>query len=218
MKTISLVLCFVVISFLSHAQKFETNMSISEAVTSAGYGAEKVALGFTLAVQEFYYLNQWVAIGTGLKYSYQDYNLIKDDELSVIDDNSRYESDIVIQSVNIPLNLRYVTDNNWIFQIGYGLEYVINTKSKVNYISSGSNLATEISDKSDDLGRDLNSFANVGFGKGFKIYNFKTSFQLFYEVSLHNYDFQHAAITSGSVYNYKLENHQIGLKFSLKLI
>jgi hypothetical protein len=209
---------------MSFAQKFETNITISQAVTSGSIEIPegKIALGFSGAIQGLFNVSENIAIGTELNYSYQDYNLSKDFKgISIPESNSYYESGIILHTLNIPLILRYKTQKSWIVQVQLGLTYIIDSKTNVDYIYSDwtneTNTKTEITDKSDDLKKDFNSYINLGFGKKFKIFNIDASMQIFSEIAMQNYNFSHTGIQNEAIYDYKVQPFLTGLKFGIRL-
>ena len=209
---------------MTFAQKLETNITISQAVTSGSIDIPegKIALGFSGAIQGLFNASENIAIGTELNYSYQDYNLSKDFKgISIPESNSYYESGIILQTLNIPLILRYKSQKSWIVQVQLGLTYIIDSKTEVDYIYSDwtneIDTKTEITDKSDHLNKDFNSYINLGFGKEFKIFNIDASLQIFSEIALQNYNFSHSGIQNEAIYDYNVQPFLTGLKFGIRL-
>lgn len=223
MKCICLIFCFDLISIISFTQKLETNLNFSPVMTfeSNMTTGSRIAFGFTNAIQEFYNVSGNLSIGTEINYSYNNYKLIRDWHGNAIPESSSYfESKLNIQTLNVPLILRYRTNTKWIILAGYGLSYVIDSKSKVDYVYyvwGKEETRTSINEKSNDLRRDFNSYLNIAIGKGFTLFSINANAQIFYELAFKDYDFHHGGGFTDILYIYKVRPNQIGIKIGIEL-
>jgi hypothetical protein len=225
MKKISLTLLFGLNLLFAFGQNFETYITVSPNMTfgSNQSSANKKAFGFSCAIQEYYSISDVFAVGTEINYSYNSYKFIRDyDGFKIPESSIYYESLLSIQTLNIPLILKYNNAKKWVLQAEFGLTYVLNSTSKVNYVYndwySNDEIRTVISAKSDDLRREFNSYGNLSIGKGFIIFNHESLIQIFYEYTFAKYDFQHEGKINEALYIYKIKPQQIGLKFGFRLL
>ena len=230
MKKTAFILCFISISLITNAQKFETNISVSPImtfgsnVTSDNAAGSKIAIGFSGAISEFYNVSNKFAIGTELNYAYNNY-IITYSYMGVrtMEANSNwfYKSKINTQSLNIPLFLRFKTKNNWIFQLGFGVTYILNSKSHVDFVvsdwSNNNEEFTTVASKNDCLNKDFNNYINITLGKRFSIVKAKMFAEIYYEKAFQNYSFEHNGIKSEFNYIYKLNPQHLGLKIGIEL-
>jgi len=229
MKKTAFILCFISISLITNAQKFETNISVSPImtfgrnVTSDKVAGSKIAIGFSGAISEYYNISNKFAIGTELNYAYNNYIINNYMDVGNIDiaPNGFYKSKINTQSLNIPLFFRFKTKNNWIFQLGFGVTYILNSNSHVDFVlfdrSNINEGFTTVVTKKDCLNKDFNNFINITFGKGFSIGKAKMFTEIYYEKAFQNYTFEHNGIKSEFNYIYKLNPQHLGLKIGIEL-
>ena len=226
MKEINLMLFFGLISVLTFAQKNETNLIVSPAMTfgniSESQNEINPAFGISFAIQELYNITEKFAIGTELNYSTNNYKLRNG--LYTGDWTSYYESILNIQSLSIPFILRYKTKKEWIFQAEYGLSYALDSKLKVtsvsiNHMNDNAKEQTPIDQKSNDIKGDLNSNFSVAFGKGFTIKQYDAMIQIYFDQILDEYHFSHSIGNSNNEYmmEYTVNPHLMGLRLGIKL-
>jgi hypothetical protein len=224
MRKINLMLYFCLISVMTYAQKFETNLTVAPELTFGRiiYYQDEVgtAFGISGAIQEFYNITEKFAIGSELNYSNTRNKLIN---RLIADMYDRYESTLNIQTLNMPINIRYKTLKNWIIQGGYGVAYALDSKLKVDnvYKLSSDNALKRISvtEKSDDLKRNFNSYYTIAFGKGFTIRKQEILIQVYFKQTSKDYHFSHGTTnpSDGLKYNYAVKPHLIGLSLGIKL-
>jgi hypothetical protein len=226
MRKINLILFFCLISVMTYAQKFETTLNVAPTMTFGRiiYFHDEIstAFGISGSIQEFYIVTEKFAIGSELNYSIINNKFV--DRLYTGEGNFRNESRLNIQTLNVPINLRYKTLKKWMFQAGYGLTYVLDSKLNVDHVYndySHDNALKRIpiNEKSDDLKRDFNSYFTVSFGKGFTIRNTDATIQIYFEQTIHDYSFSYGDNDPNTehIYEYSFNPQLIGLRLGIKL-
>jgi hypothetical protein len=204
----------------------ETMISFSPIVTfgSNVTSESKMAYGFSGAIQGLYPMSDKISIGSELSYTYGNYTLIKDfDGFRIPESTIYYESKINIQTLNVPLLVRYQTKTKWMFQVGLGISYVLGSKSKTDYVYSNwfidQTTRTKISSKHDVLGKDFNIYHSITVGKGFSVFNVNAAAQVYYDFAFHTYDFNHSQFYGNlePSHNYRLRPNQLGVKLGIIL-
>lgn len=229
MKNFFLILFFVLISVITFAQKNETNLIVSPAMTFGNISESheyqydtKPVFGISFAIQELYNITEKFAIGTELNYSNNNFKLRKG--LYTGDWGFYYESIVNVQSFNLPLILRYKTKKKWIIQTEYGLSYALDSKLKVTSVSINldDNIKeqTPIDKKSNDIKGSFNNYYSAAFGKGFTIGKCEAMFQIYFAHTLRDYYFSHGTSDSNdsnNKYKYSVNPNLIGLRLGIKL-
>jgi hypothetical protein len=226
-----LTLVFCMLSAFVFSQKFETNFIVAPTATfgeadlfkSEDHGHSfDAAFGFSVAIQEFYKITQRIAIGSELNYSNSNYKIIPN--IYYGDGGPSYECDLNIQSLNIPLILRYQTLKKWMFQAGYGFTYILDSKIKVYtyyrpYTYNPVVKRERIQDANFDINGDFNSYYSLTFGKGFKIHLSEAMIQIYFEQSIHEYNFNHSweNPSDGNTIDYTFRPHIVGLRLGINL-
>ncbi len=225
MRKIGLIILLGLISKSVYCQKFETNLTISPLMTlkSNETTESKIAFGFSNSIQEFYNLTDNFAIGSEIRYSFENYKLTRDfDGISIPEATSYYESKLTLHSLNIPLILRLKTKSDWSLNIGYGLTYNLDYKASVDYIYSDwfskDDTRTEIPEKSVDLENDLSSYFSIGLGKAFKIKDLRVLTEIYYNHSFADYRIEHGGANGAEIlYFYDISPRYIGFKIGFGL-
>lgn len=225
MKKIGLVIVIGLISSIVYGQTFETNLSISQALTfkSSRNTENKLALGYSGSIQELYNLTDNFAIGTALIYSLENYKCTIDyTGVSIPESTSYYESKLTVNSVKIPLILRLKLKSDWLVSVGYGLTYSIDDKVSVNYYYydwfSKDKTQTEIYDKSLVSENNLSSYYSIGFGRTFKIKDLHLLTEIYYNRSFADYRIEHGGINETEIrYFYNISPQYLGLRIGLGL-
>jgi hypothetical protein len=201
-----LILAFCLISVITYAQKFETNVTISPLITNTAldlidshdYGFQsEVAFGFSGAIQEFYNVSQKIAIGTELQYSNCNYTIYP--VFYYGDYGYGYkrspECKLDIETFNVPLYLRFQTAKKWIYMAGFGVTYVINSNIDVySYYRQYTYNIREYKKRLDEnfnIEGDFNSYYSFSFGKGFNIKQKAAMIQLYFEQTVNEYLFRY---------------------------
>jgi hypothetical protein len=226
MTKLKLALLALFITTVSYAQKFATNIDISPVVT---FGSNRTtqnagSFGFAASIREYYKISKKIRIGAGIEYSSANYKLLR----HVDDPNTDYESKVLLEAIAVPVTFRYQTEKYWFFQTSYGIAFVTNSKSNVQYTFSYTDsngeyksIITGINDKTDDFNNKMHSFVEFGFGKEFKVKQLMISFQLFYQSTIGAYNFSHLGYRQATFipcyYDYKIRPQQTGLKIGIEL-
>jgi hypothetical protein len=201
-----LLLFTSLISAITYAQKFETNVTISPLITytaldlieSHDYGFEsEVAFGFSGAIQEFYNISQKTAIGTELSYSNCNYTIYPTFYSGGYGYGAKRspECNLDIESLNVPLYLRFQTAKKWSYMAGFGVTYVLNSNIDVyEYYRQNTYNIRQYKSKLDanfDIEGDFNSYYSFSFGKGFNMKQRAAMIQLYFEQTVNEYTFRY---------------------------
>jgi len=221
-----LTLAFFLISLITYAQKFETNITISPLITFSNldlidskdnHFQSELGFGFSGAIQEFYNISQKIAIGTELSYSncnYRIYPIYYSGGYGYGAKRSP-ECNLDIESLNVPLYLRFQSAKKWTFMAGFGLSYVLNSDIEVySYYRQYSYNIREYKKQLDAnfyIEGDFNSYYSLSFGKGFNMKQKTAMIQLYFEQTINEYPFR---------YKYGDDYHELKfrpLNFGLRL-
>jgi len=225
MKKSGLLILFGLMPIMVCGQYFETNLTMSPIMTFENNKTDKSsnAMGFSVSVREYYNLTNNFAIGSEIAYSLENFKLKKDYEgLWLPTMISFFDCQLTAHSIKIPLILRLQTKSDWSLNVGYGLTYVIDFSSSVDYVTSLWNseyeTRTEIHEKSIEAENDINSYFTVGFGKAFKIKKLRLLTGIYYDYSFADYKIEHSSpYEPGALYLYKIRPHYIGFKVGIEL-
>jgi hypothetical protein len=228
-----LILVFCLLSAIAFAQKFETNFIVAPTVTFGetglfDSGASRfdydAAFGFSSAIQEFYNVNKRIAIGSELNYSNSNYKMSR--MLMYGDGGERPGPEwyLNIQTLNIPLILRYQTLKKWMFQAGYGFTYVLDSRIKAyRYNDRGTYYPMikriRVENANFDIQGDFNSYYTLAFGKGFNLKQRTAMIQIYFEQTLKEYRLfdNWSNPNSEYVHEYKFKPHMVGLRLGINL-
>jgi len=225
MKKIIIFISLSLIPTFIYGQKFETNLTLSPLMTfkSNKTTDSKITFGFSGSIQGFYNLTDNCAIGSEIRYSFENYKLTRDfDGVSIPEATTYYESELTLHSLNIPLILRLKTKSDWSLNIGYGLTYNIDYKASVEYVyydwATKDDTRTEIPEKSVYLGNDLSSYCSIGLGKAFKIKHLRLLTEIYYNHSFADYRIEHGGANGAEIlYFYDISPQYVGFKIGIKL-
>lgn len=225
MRKAALIILIPLISISAYCQKFETNLTISPLMTftNTETAEGKVAFGLSGSVQEFYNLTDNFALGTEIRYSFENYKFTRDyNGISIPEATSYFESKLTLHSINIPLILRLKTKSGWSLNLGYGLTYNLNYKVSVDYVYSDwfsdEVTRTEITEKWVDSENDLSSFFSIGLGKAFKIKDLRILTEIYYHYSFAEYGIRHGGVNGEKIlYSYEISPQYIGCKIGIGL-
>ncbi len=214
------ILLLLYISSTGYSQKLSTSIELESITTfrSMKSVGNNLDYGLSGLISEYYLVSENIELGLGLGYSSSPYDFYVNENLA----NLLYEWDIKLNTIKIPLLFRYNIKNGWIITPSFGMSIVTKSFSDVSV-----SLANHEVDRGkielynhdiEDNFKDMNSyFFETGFGKEFAIWKLGFSIQIFYLLSLNEYDFSFKAIDSNKYYKFKLRPQQIGWKLGLKI-
>ncbi len=228
MKKLTILICLYCLTPLTQAQKFETNISISSAMTfiqSSGRVVRRktnsrVDFGFSAQVNELYHLSDRLSLGLGLAYSRSKYKSVAEDfrgggripEISYL-----AEVKLLAHKLQLPLTFRYKTKNNWFAQASGSFGYLLGSKEKIEFVQImwyyakkkyQTRTSTPVSETKNSLGRKTNISLNIELGKMFTIRERMFFVSTYYTRDLYHYTLSHP----NSSVIYKLTFRGVGLK------
>lgn len=210
-------------SKFAYSQKHETNLTIQPMMTflNSKTAENKIAFGFSSSIQKIYNLNNYLAIGSEISYSFENYKLMKDfDGASIPEAFPYYESKLTIQSLSIPLFFRLRTKSNWSLNIGYGLTYAFRYTALTEYVYNdwfiNNETRTEIPESSVYLNKKYNPYFSIGLLKTIDFKKINISAGIYYNYNFSNYRVEHSGANNTYIlYFYDTNLQYFGFKIGV---
>ncbi len=209
---LKLIFFGLLVTSLSYSQTFFTNIDYESITSFRSYKPSigTVDYGFSVLVSEYFAFNNHVAVGLGVGYSSAPYE--NTDNLNA--PYSTYKTTIELETIKLPVILRYETKNYWIAEVSGGVLFGLNSRVKNTLSFLDGSIANEIKSELENVNF---GFSEFNFGKGFSIGTWWFSFRLYYLMALNSHTYQDL---NSSVYindDYTLCPRQSGFKIGIEL-
>lgn len=225
MKKAAIIILITLISTIVYSQKFETRLAVSPLMSfNSNQSTEsRIAFGFATSVQEFYRLTEYLAIGSEIRYSFENYKMTKNFEgITIPEAAPYYESIMSVQALSVPFILQLQSKSEWSVNISYGLSYQLDYRASVDYVYddwfSEDVIRTEIRERSVEPTSDLTTYISAGFGKGFKINDLMLTTKIYYTYSFGDYRLEHIGVNAAEILHfYDINPQYLGLEIAIGL-
>lgn len=223
MKKSLLAIVTALISTATYSQQFETHLSLSPAMTFTNDASSesRIDFGISGSIQEYYNVSSYLAIGTGLEYSFEKYSLTGDYEGSSIPEVfSSCEGTFSTHTLRVPFLIRLKSESDWMLNLGYGAAFNLAYSGATEVVSVNMNSQeenrTEIPSTT-AVENDLNGYITLGIAKAFTINNARFTAELFYNYGFAEYSILHNGTNNERQYTYTTNPQFAGVKLSYSL-
>lgn len=208
-----------------HAQSVQFTLQTAPQYVLDGSQTAKgsPAWGFSTSIEGFYQWTPHFSIGSALTFAQEAFASESEfDGLAIPGANPRYERKLTVQSILIPLNLRFNMISGWYLTVGGGVAFTFANNPSVDFevnVDPDNVITSEqIPDKDIRVTNEMDRFVNARFGRRVILYDIRFQLDVFYVHRFGEVDVTHVSTVDPSrSISDQFQSRSIGLNIGVGL-